>query len=312
MGHQSTLGESAPEPVSVAERLLVWAFRRYPPRSTMFLDARGRPETEYNDEVRFGFHRYVGAGPELYAGKDVLDLGCGFGGRTVRFAELGARTVTGVEVTQSTVEHARLFAASHGAAVDFRVGSGEAIPLGDASVDLVLMNDVMEHVVSPAAVLAETARVLRPGGRLVTVFPPYYDLTGGSHLHGHSTRLPGLNLVFPTHVLRRAVRRHLTERGIAFESFFRDAPTDKLFNLNGLTARGFRRVVARSPFRAERIWYIGHRDRRLSDRPPERWSLRSAGFVLFEAPAQVPLLQEVCCARICAVLQTSGDRAQLR
>ncbi|MDP8909861.1 MAG: class I SAM-dependent methyltransferase [Chloroflexota bacterium] len=289
--------------VPLAERLLVWSFRRFPPRSTIFVEAEGRPESEYEDEKRFGFHRYVGLGPELYANRDVLDLGCGFGGRTVRFAELGARSVTGVEISDAIVEEARAFAAERGAAVTFRVGSGEAIPLPDASVDLVLMNDVMEHVVTPAEVLAETARVLRPGGRLIVVFPPYYDLTGGSHLHGHSTRIPGLNLLFPSRVLRRAVRMHLTERGIPFDTFFRDLPTDKLFNLNGLTARGFRRLVSRSSFEAERLWYIGHRDRRLSDRPTPRWSLRSAAFAAFEIPAQLPVLQELCCARICVVLR---------
>lgn len=289
--------------MALANRLLVGLFRRFPPRSTIFLEPAGRPLTEYQDEVRFGFHRYVGLGPDLYRSRDILDLGSGFGGRTVRFAELEARTVAGVEVSAGMVEHASRFASQRGVDATFSVGSGEALPLTDDSADLVLMNDVMEHVVDPPSVLKEVARVLRPGGRLITVFPPYYDLTGGSHLHGYATRIPGLNLVFPTRTLRRAVRDRLAEQAVAFGDYFRDVPTDKLFNQNGLTARGFRSAVYSSPLELERVRYLGHRDRRVSDHPPSRWSLRSLGFAAFELPAQVPLLQEVCCIRVCAVLR---------
>lgn len=292
--------------MSVPESMLLWLFRRFPARDTIFLAADDRAASEYEAEVGFGFHRYVGLGPDLYRDKDILDLGSGYGGRTVRFTELGARRVTGVEIRDEMVRASARFAAERGSTAAFKVGTGEAIPLPSDAVDLVVMNDVMEHVVDPPAVLAEAARVLRPGGALIVVFPPYYDMTGGSHLHGYATRVPGLNLLFPTRVLRRAVRRELASRDVPFDEYFRDVPTDKLFNLNGLTVRGFRRAVRCSAFGAERLWCLGHRDRRVSDRPPARLTPRSLAFAAFELPAQLPVVQEICCARICAVLRLPG------
>lgn len=231
----------------------------------------------------------------------MLDLGCGYGGRAVRFVELGARTVTGVEVDDAMVEHCRRYAEEVGADVSFARGAGEDIPLPDASVDLVVMNDVMEHVIDPGRVLTECARVLRPGGRLGTVFPPYYDVTAGSHLHGYATRVPGLNALFPTRTLKAATGRRLEEQGITYRPLFRDIPSDKLWNLNGLTVAGFKRLVSRSAFTPERLWYLGHRDHRLIEgaTPP----LRRVAFAAFELPAQIPGLQELCCVRICALLR---------
>lgn len=60
--------------------------------------------------MQFGFHRYVGLGPQLYRDRDILDLGSGDGGRTVRFTELGARSVVGVEVREAMVELGSRFA----------------------------------------------------------------------------------------------------------------------------------------------------------------------------------------------------------
>jgi len=50
--------------------------------------------------------------------------------------------------------------------LELRPGGAEALPLDDASVDGVLANMLLHHVDDPRAVLAEMARVLRPGGRL--------------------------------------------------------------------------------------------------------------------------------------------------
>jgi arsenite methyltransferase len=51
--------------------------------------------------------------------------------------------------------------------VDYRVGDGTAIPLDDSSVDAALANMYLHHVDDPPRAVAEIARVLRPGGRLV-------------------------------------------------------------------------------------------------------------------------------------------------
>ena len=295
---------SAPGHPTPPERLLVWLFRRFPPKETIFRDSAPRPLAEYEDEVRFAFPRYFGRDTSLFAGKDILDLGSGFGGRPVCFLECGARSVTGVETSDELVEHARRFAEARNAVgATFVKGFGEDLPVSDESFDLITMNDVLEHVIDPGEVLGECWRVLRPGGRVAAVFPPYYDVTAGSHLHGYATRLPGLNLLFPSRTLKRAARRHLEDRGIEYKRYLREVLSDKLWNVNGLTAHGFRRIVKSSPFAAEQIWYLGHLDHRLAAENgwPRLW--KRAIFALAELPAQIPGIQEVACVRVCAVIR---------
>jgi ubiquinone/menaquinone biosynthesis C-methylase UbiE len=73
----------------------------------------------------------------------------------------------GLDMTDEMLELARRNAAEAGATnVEFRKGRIESIPLGDASVDVVISNCVINLSTDKAAVLTEMARVLKPGGRL--------------------------------------------------------------------------------------------------------------------------------------------------
>jgi len=106
---------------------------------------------------------------DLHAGERVLDLGSG-GGIDVL---LSARRVGptgfayGVDMTEEMLQLARDNAARAGATnVEFRQGRIEAVPLPDASVDVVISNCVVNLSVDKPAVLAEMHRVLVPGGRI--------------------------------------------------------------------------------------------------------------------------------------------------
>jgi SAM-dependent methyltransferase len=106
---------------------------------------------------------------DLRPGERVLDLGSG-GGIDVL---LSARRVGpagfayGVDMTAEMLELARRNAAEAGATnVEFLEGRIEAVPLPDASVDVVISNCVINLSVDKPAVLAEMHRVLVPGGRL--------------------------------------------------------------------------------------------------------------------------------------------------
>ncbi|MEJ7748370.1 MAG: arsenite methyltransferase [Candidatus Limnocylindrales bacterium] len=106
---------------------------------------------------------------QLRAGEVVLDLGSG-GGIDVLLsaARVGqAGFVYGLDMTDEMLELARRNAVQAGATnVEFVQGTIEAIPLADASVDVVISNCVVNLSTDKAAVLAEVARVLRPGGRV--------------------------------------------------------------------------------------------------------------------------------------------------
>ena len=99
-------------------------------------------------------------------GKRVLDIASGEGYGLAALVASGAREGVGVDISEQACQHAR---SKYG--LDVHVGSAEAIPLPDASVDVITSFETIEHVPSPQAFLAECQRVLRPGGRLVISTP---------------------------------------------------------------------------------------------------------------------------------------------
>jgi arsenite methyltransferase len=106
---------------------------------------------------------------ELATGETVLDLGSGGGIDVILSAKrVGPTgTVYGLDMTDEMIALARLNAAQAGVTnVHFLKGVMEQIPLPPASVEVVISNCVVNLSTDKAAVLAETARVLRPGGRL--------------------------------------------------------------------------------------------------------------------------------------------------
>jgi SAM-dependent methyltransferase len=104
-------------------------------------------------------------------GGAALDVGCGDGRGTHELAErLGpAFTWTGVDFSERAIAFARLMAPE----LEFEVQAAEALAFDDASFDLVVAREVIEHVPPDGvgAFVAELRRVLRPGGRLVVTTP---------------------------------------------------------------------------------------------------------------------------------------------
>ncbi len=106
---------------------------------------------------------------ELRPGEIVLDLGSGGGIDVLLSAVRVGPTgfAYGLDMTDEMLELARKNAGEAGATnVEFRKGRIESIPLGDAAVDVVISNCVINLSADKSAVLSEIARVLRPGGRL--------------------------------------------------------------------------------------------------------------------------------------------------
>ncbi|MET0133466.1 MAG: methyltransferase domain-containing protein [Kibdelosporangium sp.] len=112
-----------------------------------------------------------------WAGRDVLDLGCGDGFHLPRFAGT-AKSVLGIEPHQPLVRKARARVAEL-AGVEVIIGSAQWIPLPDASVDVVHARTAYFFGPGCEPGLQEVDRVLRPGGVLAVV-----DLDGGSPPYG--------------------------------------------------------------------------------------------------------------------------------
>jgi arsenite methyltransferase len=102
-------------------------------------------------------------------GSVVVDLGCGAGTDLLIAAQMtgSAGRVIGVDMTATMLDRAHQSATEMGLGnVELHESLIEALPLDDASVDVVISNGVIDLVPDKDSVLDEVDRVLRPGGRL--------------------------------------------------------------------------------------------------------------------------------------------------
>lgn len=97
---------------------------------------------------------------------DIADIGCGAGTQSLLWAEMGYR-VHGVDINAPLVALAKERARAANFDIDYRVGLASALPWPDKSMDVCLVPELLEHVVSWRECLDEFARILLPGGILI-------------------------------------------------------------------------------------------------------------------------------------------------
>lgn len=95
--------------------------------------------------------------------RDLLDLGAGAGILSEMSFRGRARKVCGVDLDERVVDNPFLDEA--------KIGGAEGVPYGDGTFDVVICNNVLEHLPAPERVFAEVARVLRPGGVFLAKTP---------------------------------------------------------------------------------------------------------------------------------------------
>jgi len=133
------------------------------------------------------WHRYAAIAP-LAQGRRVLDAACGEGYGSYLLSRTAA-SVIGVDVSPAAVAHAGQRYKHPNLA--FATGSVASLPLPDASVDLVVSFETIEHLHEQREMLAEFRRVLVPDGILVISSPnrPVYNEGGGIENHYHVREL---------------------------------------------------------------------------------------------------------------------------
>lgn len=124
---------------------------------------------EFFDEVeRHRYEEYAPWMPDVmgfnqFAGKRLLEVGCGMGTDLLQFARGGAN-VTGVDLTPRSVQTSRHHLELYDAKGDFALSDAEQLPFNDQSFDVVYSNGVLHHTPDTAEAVREIHRVLRPGG----------------------------------------------------------------------------------------------------------------------------------------------------
>ena len=131
-------------------------------------------------------------------GKRVLDVGCGDAGLACRYVAAGASWVVGMDrnYEEWPLENARGYVRHKGLQdrVFLALADGAVLPFKTGAFDLVVLNDVLDHIIDTADALDECYRVLKPGGQACITFIPWYH-PGGFHLMDYIP-IPYANLLF--------------------------------------------------------------------------------------------------------------------
>jgi SAM-dependent methyltransferase len=198
--------------------------------------------------------------------KDVLEIGCGTGGRTAFLASAGAKRVVGVDINAEEIGIAReicpvLYPETRNR-LEYVVTVEDAAPLV-GQFDVVIMADCMEHVVSPPRILRHAYEHTRPGGRC------YFSSVGWYHYKGsHLDLIPFVNVLFSDETIINVTRWSLSRPGYVPNQWDSDPPTarwDGLYNLrdrpgehlNKLTIREMKRLLRYSSFAKTSLTIVG-------------------------------------------------------
>jgi ubiquinone/menaquinone biosynthesis C-methylase UbiE len=238
----SSAGEGEHESSAVAERK-----RLTIDRERLSSEAYLPPWTHHEHQARYVFAcSYV-------ADAAVLDCACGAGIGSRLFAAAGARRVTGCDRSLAAIREAR--AAGGPPGLSYGVADATALPVGSASVEVVVSFETIEHLEDDLAYLREVSRVLSPAGVLLISTP------------NRRLKNPGRTItdrpVNPFHVREYApdeLSALVTPLFETVQSFGQNAYTPFLPVLLGFLGRLPGRHLAANLYKATKVpWYL--RDR---------------------------------------------------
>lgn len=185
---------------------------------------------------------------EMFAEKTVVDIGCGAAGKSLYYASCGAEKVIGVEILGKYKEEAEALAKKKNLSEKFEFVTGDAanLPFADSTIDTIIMNDAMEHVDEPEAVLNEILRVLKNGGKAYINFPPYHH-PFGAHL-SDAIYIPWVHLFFSDKVLIDSYKSLVMDLDdgadrIEFRISAKPDGTEYFSYINHMTIKRFKRIL---------------------------------------------------------------------
>lgn len=189
---------------------------------------------------------------EMFKDKDVLDIGCGAGGKSLYYLSKGANKVVGIDVVEHYKEESEKLANELGLeGFEFYVQDAAGTDFADSSFDTIIMNDAMEHVAKPMEVLNEMYRILKPGGRLYVNFPPY-NHPYGAHL-SDVIGIPWVQAFFSDKTLISAYKDLVSDKPdaesrISFRIGLNDEGEEYFSYLNKMSIKRFKNLAKKSDF----------------------------------------------------------------
>jgi len=117
----------------------------------------------------------------IVPGMDILEVGCGEGGNLKPFLDRGCN-VTGVDILESKITHAKLFYQEHDKRKNIKLIASDIYNPPDVikkQFDLIIMRDVLEHIHDHDKFMNYIKIFLKPGGLFFLGFPPWQNPFGG-------------------------------------------------------------------------------------------------------------------------------------
>jgi len=183
--------------------------------------------------------------------RDVLDLGCGYGGLIAAALDKDHATVTGMDVELNAVISAKRHISElkgDSTGIHFIIGNAHELPFSPQMFDLIYTIATMEHFENPQKVLEECYRVLREDGLVYIIFSPYYAFNG-AHLFDF-IHIPWCHLFFSEKTLIKVWRRLAKQNpDLASLNPVVDTNKNRLVGLNRITIRKYKQIVGKSHFK---------------------------------------------------------------
>lgn len=131
---------------------------------------------EYDVAAKYMIPLLEGWGMHLH-GARMIDVGCGEGGGVCAMHDHGMQCA-GFDIEEPRVALARLLQGER--SIRWAIGNlyVDDLPFSGEQHDLVVLHDVFEHLEQKQAVLERLKRYMKPGGRLMITFPPYFSAYG--------------------------------------------------------------------------------------------------------------------------------------
>ncbi|MCP4524006.1 MAG: class I SAM-dependent methyltransferase [Candidatus Gracilibacteria bacterium] len=180
--------------------------------------------------------------------KKILEIGCGGGGKIIYISEKYNCEAIGVDIHLGFLDQAIKKAEEKNVSdkVTFQEQNALSLDFYENSFDFILMSDVLEHIPETRKLIHEVTRVLKPGGKILFDFAPYYHYFG--HHLWDTIQIPWLHL-FTTESCRIALYKKSVEgfpdaqKRIDLRIGKQNNGTETFSYLNKITRKQFESII---------------------------------------------------------------------